>query len=328
MNDLSGARVLVTGAAGFIGSHLVDALLARGAESVTGVDNLVAGQMENLTHLASEKRFRFVWGDVQDAGLIDREVAHSDIVFHLAASKLVVSRDNPRVDLGTNIVGSFNIFEAAKRAHEAGRKIRVVYASTGSTLGSSEKPMREDHEKRPTTLYGISKGTAEDYGLFFQREFGVPVSILRYFHVYGPRQDYAGAAGVINIFLGRILTGEPPIIHGSGEQIRCFTFVLDDVAATIYLGLESRAIGEIFHVASTVRISIKDLAELLIKRYSKKAIRPVFDEPRPGEAMRPVPDTSKIEALGFHVQTPFEEGLDKTHAWVREDLIARGRLRP
>lgn len=327
MEDLRGARVLVTGAAGFIGSHLIDALLARGAAGIVGLDNLVAGRMENLTHLAQEKRFRFVWGDVQDAGLVEREVGEADVVFHLAASKLVVSRDNPRVDLGTNIVGSFNVFEAAKIALSKGRKVRVVHASTGSTLGSSEKPMREDHEKRPTTLYGISKGSAEEYGLFFQREFGVPVSIVRYFHVYGPRQDYDGAAGVINIFLGRILTGQAPLIHGSGEQIRCFTFVGDDVAATMHLATDPRAEGEIFHVASTVRISIKDLAELLIKRYAKSSLAPIYDEARPGEAMRPVPDTSKITALGFHVQTPFEEGLDKTCEWVRQDLVARGRLR-
>jgi UDP-glucose 4-epimerase len=186
--------------------------------------------------------------------------------------------------------------------------------------------MEEGHIKRPTTLYGISKGAAEEYCLFFAREFSVACSIIRYFHVYGPRQDYDGAAGVINIFLSRAMRGLPLFVHGSGEQIRCFTYVLDDVAATLFLGEKDNAIGEIFHVASPVRMSVAELAEMIGKRYAISAVEIVHDEPRPGENLRPVPATGKLESLGFKVHTNFEDGLESTKNWVEADLRQRGLI--
>jgi UDP-glucose 4-epimerase len=318
MNTYQGKSILVTGAAGFIGSHLVDQLLVREARRVIGLDNLVAGRKENIESALQDARFEFVFGDVNDAGLVNQLVADVDYVFHLAASKLVVSRNNPLIDLQTNIVGTFNILSAAR-----GRSVRVIYASTGSTLGSSDLPMTEDHVKRPTTLYGISKGTAEEYCLFFMREFGVACSIIRYFHVYGPRQDYDGAAGVINIYLSRAMRGLPLYVHGSGEQIRCFTYVLDDVAATLFLGETDAAIGEIHHVASPVRMPVLDLARLVKMRFAAPGVEIIHDDPRPGENLRPVPETAKIERLGFKVHTDFEEGLEATQRWVAADLRQR-----
>lgn len=321
MNTYCGKTILVTGAAGFIGSHLVDQLLAREARRVIGLDNLVAGRKANLETALADARFEFVLGDVNDAGLVNQLVADVDYVFHLAASKLVVSRNNPLIDLQTNIVGTFNILAAAR-----GRPARVIYASTGSTLGSSDRPMTEDHIKRPTTLYGISKGTAEEYCQFFTREFGVACSIIRYFHVYGPRQDYDGAAGVINIFLSRAMRGLPLYVHGSGEQIRCFTYVLDDVAATLFLGETEAAIGEIHHVASPVRMSVRELARIVKERYAAPGVEIIHDEARPGENLRPVPETTKLESLGFRVHTDFETGLEATKHWVEVDLKQRGLI--
>lgn len=322
-NPYQGRTVLVTGAAGFIGSHLVDRLLRAGARRVIGLDNLIAGTPANLDEARQANAFEFVHGDVRDAGLINQLAADVDVIFHLAASKLVVSRNNPLIDLETNVLGTFNILAAAR-----GRQVRVVYASTGSTLGSgaSGEAMQEDHAKRPSTLYGISKGTAEEYALFFCREFNLKVTIVRYFHVYGPRQDYNGAAGVINIYLSRALRGLPLFVHGTGEQIRCFTFVEDDVAATMFLGGREDTVGEIYHVASPVRMRVIDLATLVAERYGAPGTRICHDEARPGENLRPVPSTAKIEALGFRVHTEFETGLELTRVWIEADLRRRGLL--
>jgi UDP-glucose 4-epimerase len=313
--------VLVTGAAGFIGSHLVDELIAAGALRVVGLDNLVAGSRENLTKAFESTVFEFVHGDVRDASLMGQMVPDVDVVFHLAASKLVVSRANPLVDLQTNLLGTFNMLSAAR-----GRDIRVVFASTGSTLGSDDLPMSEDHRKKPSTLYGISKGAAEEYATFYAREFGLKASVIRYFHVYGPRQDYMGAAGVINIFLSRALRGKNLMVHGSGEQVRCFTHVKDDVAATLFLGARDDTVGQIYHVASPARVSVIELARKIRDKYGKPGVEIVHDEARPGENLRPVPVTAKIEALGFSTHTPFEEGLEETRHWVDADLRQRGLL--
>ena len=310
-----GAVVLVTGGAGFIGSHIVGKALDKGARRVLALDNFVAGKRENLRHLYKDERLEIIPGDVRDVEVIQPLVRKSDYVFHEAASKLVRSLKNPRVDLETNIIGTFNILEAAK-----GSDTIIVHSSTGSVLGSSDKPMREDHPPNPTTLYGISKLAAEKYCLFYARELGVAVSVLRYFHVYGPRQDYHGEAGVINIFLSRVLRGEPPIVFGTGEQIRCFTYVGDDVDATFLLASKEEAIGQVYNVASKTRMSVKDLAELIIAKYAPKPLRYLLGPPRAGENLRPIPDTTKIETLGFRAKVPFEEGLERTKKWIEVDM--------
>ena len=312
-------RIVVTGGAGFIGSNLVERLVGMLSRKVTVLDNFIAGKPENIEHLRGLKNFRLLEGDVRDRKLVKSLVAESDYVFHLAASKLVVSMEEPRVDLETNIIGTFNVLEAA-RAHPG---VRVIHASTGSTLGSSSKPMREDQHPKPTTLYGISKLSAEHYCLFYAREFGVKASIIRYFHVFGPRQDYSGKAGVVNIFLSRVLQGRRPVINGMGRQIRCLTYVEDDVDATLLLARRRGTIGRIYNVASPTRISVRRLADLIITRYGPKGMKPDYAPPRPGENMRPVPDTRKIERLGFKARFTFDQGLELTKQWIEKDLERR-----
>ncbi|MCK4648967.1 NAD-dependent epimerase/dehydratase family protein [bacterium] len=312
-------KVLITGGAGFIGSHLIEKLLREGAKKVICLDNLVAGSKKNIEHLLKDRRFKLIIGNVKDYKTVQGLVSKSDFVFHEAASKLVVSREKPRVDLETNILGTFNILEAAR-----GKDIRIIHASTGSTLGSSDRPMKEDHPPKPTTLYGISKLTAERYCQFYAKEFGVKVSILRYFHVFGPRQDYSTGAGVVSIFLSRVLENKPPIIFGTGEQIRCFTYIDDDIDATLLLASKDEAIGEIYHVASKTRMSVKELAELIIKKYGPEGMEPIYASPRPGENLRPIPDTTKIEKLGFKAKVSFLEGLERTKEWVERSLSVKG----
>jgi UDP-glucose 4-epimerase len=308
--------ILVTGGAGFIGSHLADKLLSMGAEKVTVLDTLVGsqGSERNILHLKKNPRFWFVRGSITDAPLVDRLVGESDIVFSEAASKLTVSLANPRLDVMTNVLGTFNVLESVQK-HDA----RLIHASTGSVFGSAPKPFAEDDAKRPSTVYGISKLAGESYILHFARETGVKATVIRYFHVYGPRQDYAGDAGVVSIFLSRVLKGRNPVVYGTGKQIRCFTFVSDDVNATLLLAKKKRTIGEAYNVASHERVSVKELAELVVKRYGSEKQKVAFGPARSGENMRPIPDTRKIEKLGFEVKVPFGEGLERTKQWVEMD---------
>ncbi|HPQ40388.1 MAG TPA: NAD-dependent epimerase/dehydratase family protein [bacterium] len=312
-------NILVTGGAGFIGSHLVDACLAAGARKVTALDNFVNGQEKNIFHLRHEPRFERVSGDVRDMDTVRLLVSDADVIFNEAASKLVVSRTRPRIDMETNIAGTFNVLEAIKGTDKI-----LVHASTGSVLGNTEgEAMREDHPQNPTTLYGISKSSAERYVRFYTEEFGVRACIIRYFHVFGPRQEYGGEAGVVSIFLGRVLQGKPPVIFGTGEQIRCFTYVSDDIAANFLLleGLmNGRYLGEVFNCAARTRMSVRELAETVIRKYGTPGMKPEFGPPRPGENLRPIPDTHKIESIGFRESLTFEEGLDLTCRWVKKDL--------
>ncbi len=312
--------VLVTGGAGFIGSHICDKALEEGAERVICVDNLVGGSKNNIGHLNNNERFEFVFGDVADAEFISPLVKTSDVIFHEAASKFVTCLKTPRIDLNTNIIGTFNILEAAKDSDT-----RIIHASTGSVFGSAEspqQPMKEDHLKNPTSLYGISKLTGENYVLYYANELGVKATSLRYFHVYGPRQDFSGEAGVVSIFLSRALDGKQPVINGTGEQVRCFTYVRDDVDANMLLYRNNGSIGEAYNVASRNRVTVKQLAETITSKYGK-GIKPIYGPARKGENMWPIPDTSKIEKLGFNAKMSFDDGLELTRQWVGDELKKR-----
>jgi len=312
--------VLVTGGTGFIGSHIVDKCLKLGAEKVIAFDNLCGSTLDNVAHIMDnkelKKRFQFIKGDITNLNEIKPAVQEADIIFDEAASKLVVSLKNPRLDMMTNVMGTFNVLDSAQQSDK-----RIIHASTGSVLGSSDKPMREDDNPRPTTTYGISKLAGEKYCMFFAKEYGVKVSALRYFHVFGPRQDYAGEAGVINIFLSKVLTGKPPIIFSGGTQVRCFTYVEDDVNANFLLLNNKSTIGQVYNVAAKTRMSINELAEIIIKKYAKdKKMKTIQGENRMGENFKPIPDTSKIEALGFKESISFEQGLELTKTWIEQDL--------
>lgn len=302
---------LVTGGAGFIGSHLSDRLLEEGAEKVIILDNFVSGFKGNISHLLNDKRVELIEGDVRDFKLVKKLVKGSDYVFNLAASKMAFCMENPRMDLETNIVGPFNVMQAAADAN-----VRVVHASTGSVLGSSDKPMDEDHVKNPKNPYGISKLAGEKYVLYYAKEHGIKASVIRYFHVFGPRQDYSGKVGVIGIFLSRIMKGLPPIVNGNGSQIRCFTYISDDVDATLLLAKKNEALAEDFNVASKTRMTIAELANYVCERYSDGKIKPDFGDELQNENYKPVPNTAKVEKLGFKENVSFDEGIELTKKWI------------
>lgn len=315
--NLKNKTILVTGGAGFIGSHLCETLLDKEVDKVYILDNLCQSHLGNILDIMKSPKIEFVRGDVRNKVLVEDLVLKSDVIFHLAASDIGHSEISPRIDMETNVAGTLNILEAARKKPS----VRIVHASSGSVIGSSDKPADEDAILKPTTLYGISKMTGEKYAAFYAEEYDIKVSVIRYFHVFGPRQNYRGKAGVINIFLSRILKGLPPVIWGNGEQLKCFTYVQDSVDATIFLAENEKAIGEIYNVASEERMTINKLALILIGMYAEdKKMKPLYAQAKVGENMKPNPDTSKIERLGFRFNYNFVTGIDKTTKWVEENL--------
>ncbi len=314
--------VLVTGGAGFIGSHVIDRALQLGAEKVVAVDNFVSGVKANVAHLKTEERFELIDGDITDYKFIEPHVEQADYIINEAASKMVVSLKNPEIDLKTNIVGAYNIFQASRNASNSQR---IVHASTGSVFGSTGQVMTEKTFPEPNSFYGVSKLAGEKYALFFAKEFGMPISVIRYVHVYGPRQDFSGEAGVVSIFIARVLKNEPPIIFSGGKQVRCFTYVDDQVDATLMLTDKNSAIGQDYTVSSKARITIEELAHIIIEKYGPADLKPFYGEIRYGENPYPVFDTKKIEDLGWHAKTPFEDGLERTKQWVEANLKLGGK---
>lgn len=294
---------MVIGGTGFIGSHLCDAIIGMGVDKLTIFDNLCASSIKNVEHLLNNDKVELIIADVRDYDRVECQVLQHDVIFNLAAGNVGNSTISPRVDLETNIIGTFNVMQAVKKNSE----IRVVHASSGSVVN-------------PTTPYAISKLAGENYCLFYAKEYGVKVSIVRYHHVFGPRQDMNGKCGVINIFLSRILKGLPPVIWGKGEAIKCFTYIKDVVDATLLLIEDDKTIGKVYDVSSDTRITIKELAELLIELYADKEMEPIYDNPKIGENMELHPDTSPLIELGWNTKHGFKDGLDITEKWVKKNL--------
>jgi len=310
--------VLVTGGAGFIGSHIIDRCLKEHADKVICLDNL-AGTPDTryIKHLNDNPKFMFIKGSINNKVLMQTLVEECDVIFNNAASKLVMSINNPSIDVQTNVCGNFNILEAIRYSK---RRPRLIHASTVSVYGSSDKPFKEDDKRRPNTIYGINKLTADNYIKYYVHNYNIDATILHYCHVYGPRQSSISIAGVINIMLGKVLKGEQPTVNMPGTQIRCFTYVGDVVEANMFAYKNKKTIGEEYNVASKVRMNMIELVNIIISNYGKQGTKYKIGEPRPGECLKPIPDTSKIEKLGFKCKTEFTKGLDITKKWVDEEL--------
>jgi UDP-glucose 4-epimerase len=300
-------RALVTGGAGFIGSHLVDALVERG-DDVWVLDNLASGRRENVNEGS-----RLVEADVRDAGAVAGAFAEAkpETCFHLAAQADVrVSIAEPAFDAEVNVIGTANVLEAA-RAHEA----KVVFSSTGGAIyGECDGPADEDWPRLPLAPYGTSKLAGEEYLGTWSRLYDAAHVALRFGNVYGPRQDPHGEAGVVAIFFGRIANGQELHIFGDGRQTRDYVFVADVVAAT--LAAASGREG-IYNVGTGTETSVLELAEGC-KRASGVDAEISFDPPRLGELSRSVLDPSRAEAaLGWRPATSLEAGLEATWNFVR-----------
>ncbi len=308
MPDLRGQLVLVTGAAGFIGAHLVDALLERGAR-VRTLDNLVTGKRENLAHCLD--RIEFVEGDMRDKDTCRRACRDVAIVFHQAALGSVPrSMADPATTIEINVAGTANVFAAAR---EAGVR-RVIYASSSSVYGDSDRlPKREGEEGRPLSPYALSKCMNEELAAVFGRCYGTEFIGLRYFNVYGPRQDPQGPyAAVVPRFFKAYLNGEAPVIFGDGEQSRDFTFVDDAVAANLLAaGSGPEACARSYNIAGGRRTTVNELARR-IRDALGGGPEPRHEPPRPGDVPHSWAALELAETkLGFVPAVDLSAGLAK-----------------
>ena len=307
---------LVTGGAGFIGSHLVEALLAEGYR-VRVLDDFSSGRRDNLATVAGG--IELVEGDIRDAGLVARSMASVDYVFHQAAVPSVVrSLQDPRRSHTVSVDGTLNVLEAARLT----KPRRVVYASSSSVYGDTPTlPKSESMAPQPLSPYAAAKLSAECYVRVYARVFGVPAVALRYFNVFGPRQDPASAyTGVISIFIRELLAGRPPAIDGDGEQTRDFTYVSDAVAANLQAARADGVLGEVFNVARGDETSINDLFRLL-RDLTGARVEPRYGPLRSGDVRHSRADIAKArQLLGYQPQVGLREGLARTVAWMREAL--------
>jgi UDP-glucose 4-epimerase len=311
-------RALVTGGAGFIGSHLVDALLDRGDE-VTVIDDLSTGKRPNLdSALARGAGFDEV--DIRDAQRVAAVLAGArpDIVFHLAAQIDVrKSIEDPAWDAGINVGGTINVLEAARRSGVA----RVVNTSTGGAIYGEVDPVPtpETVAPRPMAAYGTSKLCAETYCGWYERLYGLSTVTLRYGNVYGPRQDPLGEAGVIAIFCGKLIRGERPTIFGDGRQTRDYTYVADVVAANLAAASHPEARG-VYNVGTGRESSVLEVLGALRRAAGLGAdeMQPEFAPQRLGELERSALDVSRARAeLGFTAQADLDDGMRRTLEWAR-----------
>lgn len=313
-------RALVTGGAGFIGSHLVEGLLAEGVE-VASVDNYFAGKKENLAPFKNNPAFTELDCDVTDYARLKNCFAGVDIVFHEAASKKTICLNDPRRDLAINAEGTFNLLELAR---DCGVK-KFVHASTGSVYGEAQyHPQDEKHPLNPTSFYGVSKLAGERYALAFGHLYGLDVTVLRYFHVYGPRQESSDVGGVVSIFIRRLLQGKPITIFGDGSQQRSFTYVKDVVAANLLAAALPASKGQVYNCASGIKVTIKQLADLVANILGVGEPRLIHKDWTPGDIKVFDIDNSRIKKeLGITFVTDIRQGLMETVKWARAQFAGK-----
>jgi len=300
------SRAIITGGAGFIGSHLAKELVSRGYHVII-LDNLSTGRMSNIEPLLGNAEF--VKGSITDLPLLCKLSSGADYIFHQAAIPSVPrSVKNPKASHNANITGTLNVLLAAR---DNGIK-KVVYASSSSVYGdNSTLPNIEDIMPNPQSPYAVTKLAGEFYCNVFHKIYALNTICLRYFNVYGPQQDPDSPyAAVIPIFINNALAGKSPVIYGDGEQSRDFTFVKDVVEANI-LAAESKVTG-IFNIGRSKSVTINHLAKLIIRFVGNSAVKPAYTDPRPGDVVHSLSDISKAKAFGYHPKYSLEQGLKET----------------
>ncbi len=317
---------LVTGGAGFLGSHLVDKLLDMGIK-VKVLDNLFRGSKTNLAQHAQNPNLTFVTGDVLDAATVQMTARGVDTIFHLAAvNGTRYFYEQPRRVLEVNGLGTMNVLQAA--CDEKAR--RVIFASSSEVYGnprrfptSEDEPPNLDPPMEKRWSYAVSKLFGEYLCLGMKAEGKLDTVILRYFNAFGPRLVGTPYGQVVAIFIRDVLRGVAPTIHGDGMQTRTFTYVDDTVEATIRAAQNERAIGEVFNIGSGEEVAILELADKIIGTCGRAGqMKPVHVKPLPADSSRRLPDTTRAkEILGFEAKTSLREGLEKTVQWFREGTV-------
>jgi UDP-glucose 4-epimerase len=298
-------KAIVTGGAGFIGSHITEELIKRGY-NVKIVDNLSTGKFSNIELFLGNNNVEFVKGSITNLSLLRKLFAGADYVFHEAAIPSVPrSIKNPKASHDANVAGTLNVLLAARD----NKVKKLIYASSSSVYGDTPTlPKVENMTPNPLSPYAITKLASEYYCKVFQEIYGLKTVCLRYFNVYGPRQDPNSAyAAVIPLFFRNAMEGKSPIIFGDGEQSRDFTFVKDVAEANIQAA-ESNATG-IFNLGNSQRITINRLVNLIIGLVGNNDVKPVYKDPRPGDILHSMADITKAKSFGYNPKYSLEAGL-------------------
>ncbi len=303
-------KVLCTGGAGFIGSNLVEALVQRGDE-VTVLDDFSAGKLSNLESVID--RVNVVKGSVTDLELLRKLASETDAIFHLAVQCLMVCNENPILAHEVNDKGTFNVCQAAKEKNN-----KLIYISSSEIYGTCEHaPMDEEHPTNPQSIYGLTKLVGEKYVQLFNKIYGVPAVIIRPFNVYGKHHREDNYAAVITAFIKRLEHGEPPIIEGTGEQSRDFTYVSDTVDGILQLSKLNN--GEIVNVGSGKSTTIKELAITLMNIYGMDTSRLKYAPARPNDVFKLQSAISRAYICGYRPQISLEKGLRLYVEWMKKN---------
>lgn len=314
---LGNKRIIVTGGAGFIGSHVVDQLVAADNE-VTIIDDFSIGKWENIDHHRTDNRVHIQRADVRDLDAMVRLAKDVDVVFHLACACVRASLNDPMSSHDINATGALNMCQASL---ENGVK-RFVYTSSAEVYGSAlYVPMDEGHPLNPTNAYGASKAAGEFYALAYWRSYGLPSVVVRLFNVYGPREHSEGTrAEVIPKFVMRAMAGLQPVIFGTGQQTRDFTWVEDIVRGIIMAAECDELVGDCVHLARGQEVSIAAVCNLVLEKLGHRDLKPLYlEDGRPGDIKRMHADISKAERLlGFSPTVDIDLGIERYIQWVRD----------
>lgn len=308
------SRVLVTGGAGFIGSHLVDTLVAEGCDVVV-LDDLSSGSLSNLEHV--KDKITFYKGDIQDQKILMEAAKNCEVIFHQAAMVSVTKTvANPVDSAFINDIGTLIVLDAGRK----NKVKRVVLASSSAVYG--DDPLLPKHENmplKPMSPYAVQKLTGELNARIYYDLYGLETVCLRYFNVYGPRQDPSSPySGVISIFMTKAVSKKPPVIYGDGKQYRDFVFVKDVVKANLLAATEDDAAGQIFNIGTGKHVSINNLWDM-ISLFSGLKIEPEYIPSRPGDIIESVASIEQAKsALGFEPDYLFEKGLEITFKWYKD----------
>ncbi len=310
-NSLKDKKILVTGGAGFIGSHIVDKLVELGSDVIV-LDDLSTGNLDNIKH--PRNKVEFIKGDIRDQALLDKLLNGVELISHQAALRSVPKSVGRPFDYhDVNVTGTLNLYLKAK---EKGIK-RIVYASSSSVYGERfDFPEKEIDSPNPLSPYAATKLFAEYYGYVFSQLYGLEVVSLRYFNVFGPRQSLENKyAVVVPKFITSLLKNENPPIYGDGNQERDFTFIEDVVEANILALTKDGVEGEVFNIAGGAPQSVNNLLKVL-KEITAKDISPVYLQPRPGDVRKTYADIEKAKKLlGWQPEVGFYQGLKETVEW-------------
>ena len=301
------SRALVTGGAGFIGSHLVDRLISEGFE-VNVLDDFSTGCLENIKDYLNCPRFHLIRGDVRRRGVVREALRDVDYVFHLAAiASVPLSMRKPKLANEVNVSGTLNLLLESLRFNVK----RFIFTSSCAVYGEpTYMPIDEEHPTNPVSPYAASKLSAEHYCRAFQKAYGLETVILRLFNVYGPRQERSLYGGVIAKFIDALKSGKVPIIFGDGEQTRDFVYVDDVVDALILASRRSECAGMTFNIGSGIETSINQIAYKLIKIFGLN-IKPIYLNARAGDVRRSYANINKArDILEFKAKIPLEIGLE------------------